>query len=148
MRIWLDAQLPPGLCSWLEEEFDVQAEAVRDLGLRDAKDPEIFAAARERGAVVMSKDADFAKPCFAARPASAGPVGYVRQYDQRGAARVPLTNSAGGDGVDRSGGAVGPSRRGIRTGKRTRAVVTAVTLAVTNPATAVWRHLAPGSARA
>ena len=60
MRIWLDAQLPPGLCSWLEKEFDVQAEAVRDLGLRDAKDPEIFAAAREGGAVVMSKDADFA----------------------------------------------------------------------------------------
>lgn len=60
MRIWLDAQLPPGLCSWLEKEFDVQAEAVRDLGLRDAKDSEIFAAARERGAVVMSEDAELA----------------------------------------------------------------------------------------
>ena len=133
MRIWLDAQLPPGICSWLEKEFDVQAEAVRDLGLRDAKDPEIFAAARERGAVVMSKDADFAKPCFAAWPASAGPVGYVRQHDQCGPTCLSCTNPAGGVGVDRGGGAVGSSRRGIRTGKGPRAVVTAVTLGSNKP---------------
>jgi len=33
--------------------------SVRDLGFRDAADEEIFAAAREAGVVVMSKDRDF-----------------------------------------------------------------------------------------
>lgn len=60
MKIWLDAQLPPGLCSWLASEYGIEAEPVRSLGLRDAKDSEIFAAARETGVVIMSKDADFA----------------------------------------------------------------------------------------
>ena len=32
---------------------------MRDLGLRDAKDREIFLAAREAGAVVLTKDSDF-----------------------------------------------------------------------------------------
>lgn len=32
---------------------------VRDLGLRDAEDTEIFEKAREAGAVVMTKDEDF-----------------------------------------------------------------------------------------
>jgi predicted nuclease of predicted toxin-antitoxin system len=34
--------------------------AARDLGLREALDPPIFAAARAAGAVVLTKDADFA----------------------------------------------------------------------------------------
>ena len=33
---------------------------MRDLGLRDAKDTEIFQAARQAGAIVMTKDSDFA----------------------------------------------------------------------------------------
>jgi predicted nuclease of predicted toxin-antitoxin system len=33
--------------------------AVRELGLRDASDPEIFRRARAAGAVVMTKDRDF-----------------------------------------------------------------------------------------
>jgi predicted nuclease of predicted toxin-antitoxin system len=40
-------------------EFDLEASAVRDLGLRDAKDREIFDAARKDGVVVMTKDRDF-----------------------------------------------------------------------------------------
>ena len=32
---------------------------MRDLGLREAKDPEIFAAARLAEAIVLTKDADF-----------------------------------------------------------------------------------------
>ena len=35
------------------------AVAVRELGLRDSKDREIFLAARRAGAVVMTKDSDF-----------------------------------------------------------------------------------------
>lgn len=59
MTLWLDAQLSPDLAAWLSSEFDVAAVAVRDLGLRDAEDLEIFEAARKIGAAIMSKDRDF-----------------------------------------------------------------------------------------
>ncbi len=42
MNIWIDAQLPPILARWITDNFDVEASALRDLGLRDAKDIEIF----------------------------------------------------------------------------------------------------------
>lgn len=59
MKIWIDAQLPPSLATWLNENFSVHAVAVRDLGLRDAADSKIFHEAKVNGAVVMSKDSDF-----------------------------------------------------------------------------------------
>jgi predicted nuclease of predicted toxin-antitoxin system len=52
--LWIDAQLSPALARWMSETFGVTAHAVRDLGLRDAKDLPIFHAAREAGAVRMS----------------------------------------------------------------------------------------------
>ena len=61
MRIWVDAQLPPGFCPWRRSEYGLEAEAVRSLGLRDAADSEIFQAAGGAGAVIMSRDADFAE---------------------------------------------------------------------------------------
>lgn len=59
MIIWIDAQLPPALARWIHETFRIETHAVRDLGLRDAKDPVIFKAAHDAGVVVMSKDEDF-----------------------------------------------------------------------------------------
>lgn len=59
MIIWIDAQLSPYLAPWLSSDFGVEARAIRDLGLRDAKDREIFLAAREADAVVLTKDSDF-----------------------------------------------------------------------------------------
>ena len=59
MIIWIDAQLSPALARWIRETFRIEAHAVRDLELRDAKDPVIFKAARAAGVVVMSKDEDF-----------------------------------------------------------------------------------------
>jgi predicted nuclease of predicted toxin-antitoxin system len=61
VTVWLDAHLSPALAPWLAATFGVTAVAVRDLGLRDALDPPIFDAARAAGAVVMTKDADFAE---------------------------------------------------------------------------------------
>ena len=61
MIIWLDAHLSPSIARWIAETFAVECASVRDLGLRDALDPPIFAAARAAGAAVMTKDADFAK---------------------------------------------------------------------------------------
>ena len=59
MNIWVDAQLPPILAQWINNNFDVKAVALRDLGLRDAKDIEIFEAARVVNVVLMTKDSDF-----------------------------------------------------------------------------------------
>lgn len=59
MIFWVDAQLPPQLAHWLRSDHGLEAFAVRELGLRDAEDAEIFAAARAIGAVVISKDSDF-----------------------------------------------------------------------------------------
>jgi Domain of unknown function (DUF1772)/Domain of unknown function (DUF5615) len=50
--LWVDAQLSPALARWRSGTFGVAAHAVRDLGLRDAKDPPIFHAAREAGVVI------------------------------------------------------------------------------------------------
>ena len=60
MKLWLDAQLPPWLARWINEQrWTLQASAVRAVGMRDASDPEIFRAARDAGVVVMTKDRDF-----------------------------------------------------------------------------------------
>lgn len=56
---WLDAQLPPQLAPWLTQTFGVPAYSASYLGYRDASDDEIFQAAREARAVVVSKDSDF-----------------------------------------------------------------------------------------
>ena len=57
--IWLDAQLSPRLARWIAENFTLAAFALRDIGLRDAEDAEIFDAANEANAVVLTKDGDF-----------------------------------------------------------------------------------------
>ena len=59
MRIWIDAQMSPAIAAWISNNYAVSAVAIRDLGLRDAKDKEIFQAARQEKAVVMTKDSDF-----------------------------------------------------------------------------------------
>ena len=59
MIVWLGAQLSPRLARGIEETFGVECFHVRDLGLRDAEDPEIFQKARDAGVVVMKKDEDF-----------------------------------------------------------------------------------------
>jgi len=59
MRIWVDAQMSPAIAMWISNNYAVSAVAIRDLGLRDAEDKEIFEAARQEKAVVMTKDSDF-----------------------------------------------------------------------------------------
>jgi predicted nuclease of predicted toxin-antitoxin system len=57
--IWVDAQLSPALAPWLSATLGVRAVAVKEVGLRDATDAEIFASARAVGAIMLTKDADF-----------------------------------------------------------------------------------------
>jgi predicted nuclease of predicted toxin-antitoxin system len=59
MRIWIDAQLSPTLAAWMVETFGVNAISLKELGLRDAKDIEIFEAAKQDNLVIMTKDSDF-----------------------------------------------------------------------------------------
>lgn len=59
MKFWVDAQLPPMLADWLSKEYGVDANSLRDLGLRDASDFDIFQAAQKAQAVVISKESDF-----------------------------------------------------------------------------------------
>jgi predicted nuclease of predicted toxin-antitoxin system len=55
----VDAQFSPAIAVWMRDSFALDALALRDLGLRDADDEEIFQAARAASAVVMTKDSDF-----------------------------------------------------------------------------------------
>jgi fused signal recognition particle receptor len=51
MIIWVDAQFSPAIAAWITENFNAQAVAVRELGLRDATDRQIFLAAQREGIV-------------------------------------------------------------------------------------------------
>jgi predicted nuclease of predicted toxin-antitoxin system len=57
--IWIDAHLSPAIATWITGTFGITAVALRDLGLRDAEDPEIFEAAKAQGIIFMTKDSDF-----------------------------------------------------------------------------------------
>ena len=61
MTIWIDAQLSPALAPWIVQTFDIPAVALRDIGLRDATDRQIFLTAKEQSTIVMTKDADFVR---------------------------------------------------------------------------------------
>lgn len=59
MKFWVDAQLPPQLAVWLRANFEVECYSLRDLGLRDANDLQIFRRAKIEADVIISKDSDF-----------------------------------------------------------------------------------------
>ena len=58
MKFLVDAQLPPGLCRWLEARGH-SADHVVDLGLGAATDSELALRAESDSAVLVSKDEDF-----------------------------------------------------------------------------------------
>jgi len=66
MRFLVDAQLPPGLAQFLEKRGH-EARAVRDVGLREAQDPAIWAFAVSRDWVVVTKDEGFAERALQAK---------------------------------------------------------------------------------
>ena len=70
MKFLVDAQLPPALAHWLREA-GYDAQAVREVGLREADDGAIWRHAQAQGRVVVTKDEDFAQR---AQTGTAGPV--------------------------------------------------------------------------
>lgn len=61
MILWLDNHLSPALARWITTEFNLQSLVVRDIGLARASDSEIFFQARAVGALLLTKDRDFAE---------------------------------------------------------------------------------------
>lgn len=59
MKIWIDAQLSPLIAKWITERFAIDAVPVRDLGLSEASDKEIYNRAKSENVVVITKDIDF-----------------------------------------------------------------------------------------
>jgi predicted nuclease of predicted toxin-antitoxin system len=58
MKFLIDAQLPPGLCRWLEARGH-SADHVVALGLGTATDSDLALRAERDSAVLVSKDEDF-----------------------------------------------------------------------------------------
>jgi predicted nuclease of predicted toxin-antitoxin system len=61
VRFLVDNQLPPALARLIEFDFGTEASHVRDVGLRDACDAEVWAYATSSGYIVISKDEDFVR---------------------------------------------------------------------------------------
>ena len=57
--IWLDAHLSPRVAHWIREVLGHDAEALRDVGLRDAEDKEIFDRGTQDDVIILTKDKDF-----------------------------------------------------------------------------------------
>lgn len=70
MKFLVDAQLPPALARWLREA-GYDAQAVREVGLREADDGAIWRYAHAQGRVLLTKDEDFAQR---AHTGAAGPL--------------------------------------------------------------------------
>jgi predicted nuclease of predicted toxin-antitoxin system len=70
VKFLVDAQLPPALARWLREAGH-EAQAVREVGLREAEDGDIWNHALKAGAVIVTKDEDFPQR---AQQADASPV--------------------------------------------------------------------------
>ena len=75
LKFIVDAQLPPALAKWLKTK-GAEATAVRDLGLQAASDDEIWRLAASQGAIVVTKDEDFAQ--LAAADANGPAIVWVR----------------------------------------------------------------------
>jgi predicted nuclease of predicted toxin-antitoxin system len=70
VRFLVDTQLPQTLAAWLSAHGH-QAEHVLDAGLAQGKDTQVWRYAQENGAVVVTKDEDFAEWVRRGRPGPA-----------------------------------------------------------------------------
>jgi predicted nuclease of predicted toxin-antitoxin system len=75
VRFLVDAQLPPALARWLTQQGHT-AEHVFDVGMVEADDRAVWAYAVTVGAVIVTKDEDFA--ARRARTASGPSIVWIR----------------------------------------------------------------------
>lgn len=57
--IILDAHIPPSLALWIASHYNIECYSAKFLNLCAAEDREIFTLAKERSAIVITKDDDF-----------------------------------------------------------------------------------------
>jgi predicted nuclease of predicted toxin-antitoxin system len=57
--VWIDAQISPVIAKWMNDNFSILAIPIRDLGLLNSSDLEIFNEAKRQKVIVMTKDIDF-----------------------------------------------------------------------------------------
>jgi predicted nuclease of predicted toxin-antitoxin system len=70
VRFLVDTQLPVALARWLRESGH-EAEHVLEINLAQSKDTAIWQYAQEHGAVIITKDEDFAEWVRCGRPGPA-----------------------------------------------------------------------------
>lgn len=75
MKFLIDAQLPPALARWVQEQ-GYDAQHVEIIGLGDAEDHVIWTQAITIDAIIITKDEDFA--ARAAREATAPVIVWLR----------------------------------------------------------------------
>jgi len=86
VKFLLDQNVSPALVGLLADA-DHLAEHVRDLGMREAPDDVVLAAARDAGAVLISSDTDFGE--LLARSNANGPsVILLRRQEGRRASKI------------------------------------------------------------
>jgi predicted nuclease of predicted toxin-antitoxin system len=75
VKFLVDAQLPPAVALWLREAGH-DGQAVREIGLREADDGDIWNHALANGAVIITKDEDF--PARAEQTSTAPVIVWLR----------------------------------------------------------------------
>lgn len=83
MKVWVDAQLSPAMARYLKDELGTDASALRDIGLRDAEDGEIFQAARSASADRDDEGLGLRVVARTLRPAAASCLGTLREHVER-----------------------------------------------------------------
>lgn len=60
VKVWLDANLDPAIAPFLGSQFNVFVSHIRELGLQQSTDVQLFEAARRlQVTLIVSKDSDF-----------------------------------------------------------------------------------------
>lgn len=95
VKLIIDAQFPPSLASALLDA-GCDAVAVREIGLREAKDSTIWHYALTNGAAILTKDEDFADRCLCSRNT------LVVVWFRRIAESARFSRTAGSAGVARA----------------------------------------------
>ncbi len=57
--IILDAHIPPSLANWISETYNIETYSASFLKLQNADDLEIFEFAKQKNAIIITKDDDF-----------------------------------------------------------------------------------------
>ncbi len=61
MTVWIDAQFSPLLAPWLAGRFAVEAVHISEIDLLFASDELLFHSAEKAGAIVITRDREFAQ---------------------------------------------------------------------------------------